>query len=271
MEAGTILRPSSPTDNFIFATYLDRLGELACSSVRSAIANGVELAILACVPRRRRYSVLRLVFSSQAKRWRGVGRDNPSHPGHRLNDGGAGFLHERDPKRRKVSALRAFLQHFSNDTLIVFSDGTDVLYTPTARGTWARLFRDFDLNKPNSVVFGAERNCWPMMDGARNRHTPAAGRGLSHSTADESAALVFCRGVSSSAARSRTIARLISLPSPKHSLGARAGDRELQPGGRERCGLLEPARGAYSSFRYINAGNWIARRDVADRSVRAHA
>lgn len=33
-------------DDFIFVTYLDFLGSLACSSVRSAIANGVELAIL---------------------------------------------------------------------------------------------------------------------------------------------------------------------------------------------------------------------------------
>lgn len=105
-----------------------------------------------------------------------------------------------------MSALRAFLRHFSNDTLLVFSDGTDVLYTPSARGRWTRLLRDFLLHKPDSALFGAERNCWPMMD----------------------------------------------------------GERELQPGGREKCGRLTPARGSYSSFQYINAGNWIARREVAD-------
>lgn len=44
-----------------------------------------------------------------------------------------------------------------------------------------------------------------------------------------------------------------------------SGDRELQPGGRDKCKLLEPLGGARSSFRYVNAGNWVARRGVADR------
>lgn len=44
-----------------------------------------------------------------------------------------------------------------------------------------------------------------------------------------------------------------------------SGERELQPGGAEKCARLEPARGSHSTFRYINAGNWVARRGVADR------
>lgn len=54
LAEGEVLSPSSPTDNVIFATYLDHLGELACSSVRSAVATGVELAVLACARRTNR-------------------------------------------------------------------------------------------------------------------------------------------------------------------------------------------------------------------------
>lgn len=84
----------------------------------------------------------------------------------RLADGGASHSHEKDPKRRKVGALREYLRSFSNSTYVVFSDGTDVLYTPGARAFFSRMTSTLRLNKPESVIFGAERNCWPMMDGA---------------------------------------------------------------------------------------------------------
>lgn len=156
----------------VFVTYLDHVGDLACASVRSAAASRIQLAI--------------------------VGLGGPAS--------GA----ESDPKRRKVAAVREFLlasPAFANDTHIVFSDGTDVLYTHATRSFMARMAIGLGVTAPRRVIFGAERNCWPFMD----------------------------------------------------------GERELQPGGRVFCSNI--ARASASSFRFPNAGNWIARKDVAIRML----
>ena len=142
-------------------TYLDYVGPLACASLRSALSYGLPLVAL----------------------------------GLRSSGESAQYAAVSDPKRRKIPAMRAFMADLADSDVVLFNDGTDMMYTPRSRDALEVFLR---IEQPGVVLFGAERrdgapahprglrlapgslvqlralsvrdrNCWPFMDGQIER------------------------------------------------------------------------------------------------------
>lgn len=110
-------------------TYLDRLSADACASLRSALTHGIELTVLGL-----------------------------------NNDSGTNYGYILDAKRRKVPVMRDFLLQLCAEDVVVFVDGTDVMYNSRSKEALPTFL---SLETPGMMLFGAERNCWPFMDGER--------------------------------------------------------------------------------------------------------
>jgi len=128
----------SPSRVFI-VTFLSHFSTIACASFRSNVASGAQVIYLGL-------------------------EDNLHGSG---SSRGFGYLSNHNMKSLKVHVVLKFLEHATatgmirNQDLIVFSDGTDTLYTLKAKNKVAERFFAMDLNPKNTVLFSAERGCYP--------------------------------------------------------------------------------------------------------------
>ena len=136
----------SHSTRVLFATYTDRPSEGVCVSMLTAALQGIELLVM------------------------GLDRQISE----------LDFSHVRNVKTRK---LLAFIQLLTSDNLkrlygigkdvelVVLTDATDVLYLSPVKQILSKYeeITQTTAKRGKSVVVGVERNCWPQMNGKRQR------------------------------------------------------------------------------------------------------
>lgn len=92
---------------------------------------------------------------------------------------GKNMTTKTDMKKAKVYAAYDYIQTLEKDSMIFFNDASDVIYVPNLNSTdvW-NSFQEVNLkhgtNPSATVMFGAERNCWPFFLNERPRVPGAA-------------------------------------------------------------------------------------------------
>ena len=119
--------------NIAFMTFSDRLREDECLGFRSIWVSGVEMMCL--------------------------GIDGTF----KNSDWAKKEFAKRNHKKWKPYAAREYINKLSENTLVIFSDASDVLYMPhlSKELLWQR-YLEANPYPYNYIIFGAEAHCWPF-------------------------------------------------------------------------------------------------------------
>ena len=128
-------------DQVVVVTYSDRISEGLCRSMTSAAVHGFELRVFG------------LDAATSFAEFKG------------------------DPKKKKVLGMEKLFGNqtmqkqlgLHNESIIIFADAADVIYLDTLDKVKKRYFAISSEHGENSVLFAAERNCWPYMAGKQQR------------------------------------------------------------------------------------------------------
>ena len=127
-------RPGDP--RVFFFTFMDKLSNYGCASLRSAMMSGTNVTV---------FGLSSTLHRANGDRYHGFGY--------------------KGDKIKKVFIMHKYLEllysakDYRDDDIILFNDGFDVLYTPSLGARFVEAFKSIEA--PNTAIFAGERTCWP--------------------------------------------------------------------------------------------------------------